>query len=198
MIRAVFFDFYSVWTPDKLSYYLAVAEQNGPEVHKQLTDVVENYYHGKLSIENVADTFRVKLGHPDLSVKQFKLQESDVSPEIIDFMRNLHGHFLKIGILANLGLQEYGLLNNFNSHNQLFEVIASPLTFKTDAPLLSQEVFSQALQSIGEPLHSCLFVSGNLTYLEFATSLGIGVVQFEGFTQLKKYLDQLLASEQPQ
>ena len=197
MIRAVLFDFYSVWTPDKFSLYLAMAQQNGPEVYKELSGVAEDYYHGKVDITYLTDYFSLKLGHPDINIIQFRMQESDISPEILDFMRNLHGHFLKLGMLANLGTQEYELLNSFNEHNQVFEVIASPLTFKIEQPFLSKEVFSQALQAIGEPLGNCMFVSGNLDYLEFASSLGMGVIQFEGFPKLKEYLDKLVTSELP-
>lgn len=198
MIRAVFFDFYSVWTPDKLSYYLATAQQSSPEVYKQASDIVEEYYHGKIDINYLADSFRIKLGHPDISVDQFKLSEASVSQDIVNFMRGLHGHFLKVGILANLGNQEAQYLNHFNEQNQAFEVIASPLTFQSDKPLLSKEVFAQALQTIGEPPDSCLWVSGNLAYLQFASNLGIGVVQYEGFPQLKVYLDKIIASDLPQ
>lgn len=197
MIRAVFFDFFSVWTPDKLSYYLASAQQNGPEVYKELSDLVEGYYHGQVELTYLADVFRVKLGHQDISINQFKLVEADISPDIINFMRELHGHFLKLGILANLGRQEYELLKSFNDHNQVLEVIASPLTFQSAKPLLSQEVFAQALQSVGEPIANCLLVSGNLAFLEFAESLGMKVIQFEGFGKLKQSIDQLVASDLP-
>ncbi len=197
MIRAIFFDFYSVWTPDKFSFYLAAAEQNGPEVYKELYDLVEQYYHGEVAIDYVTESFRVKLGHPDIGINQFKLQESDISPQIIDFMRNLHGHFVKLGVLANMGLQEYELLSNFNVHNQVFEVITGPLPLKLKAPLLSKEVFAQALQAIGEPPKSCLIISGNVPYLEFATSLGIGVLQFGGLPALQQTLDQMLAKDIP-
>jgi FMN phosphatase YigB (HAD superfamily) len=192
MIRAVFFDFYSVWTPDKISYYLAIGQQNGPETYKQLCDVVEAYYHGKIDINFLADSFRVKLGHEDISSKIFLLQEKDISPQVINFMRGLHGHFLKLGILANLGIQEYKLLSDFNEHNQIFETIASPLSLQLNLPLMSREVFGKSLQAIGEPLDNSVLVSGNLALLEFASNLGMGVIQFEGFDKLQKTIDQLV------
>lgn len=194
MIRAIFFDFYSVWTPDKISYYLATAEQIGPSVHKDLTDLVEQYYHGKVDITVVADSFKTRLGHDDISMSQFRLEEQDISPQIVKFMQNLHGHFFKIGILANLGKQEIDLLNNFNEHNQVFEVIASPMSFQVDQPLLSQEVFIKSLQAIGEPVTSTLYVSGNLYNIEFAASQGINVLQFEGLSKLQQYIDNLIAN----
>src|SRR5690606_18850604 len=100
----------------------------------------------------------------DISAQQFTLQESDISPEVAAFMRELHGHFVKLGVLANLGAQEYKLLTDFNTHNQVFEVIASPLAFGLKLPLLSKEVFAKALQAIGEPPRSCLVVTGNQDY----------------------------------
>src|SRR5579884_2643077 len=118
MIRAIFFDFYTVWTPDKLSYYLAAAQLSGPQVYKEVSDIIESYYLGKVNIEQLADTLRVRLGHQDIPDKVFRLSEQDIAPQIIDFMRELHAHFLKLGVLANLGNQELQILNDFNKHNE--------------------------------------------------------------------------------
>jgi hypothetical protein len=48
------------------------------------------------------------------------------------------------------------------------------------------------LQAIGEPLDNSVLVSGNLALLEFASNLGMGVIQFEGFDKLQKTIDQLV------
>lgn len=194
MVRAVFFDFYSVWAPDKLSYYLAQAELAGPEIAKELSDIVEGYYHGKFDIDYVASSFKVKLSDAAIAINEFKLQESDISSAITDFIRQLHEHFVKVGILANLGAQEYELLKNFDQHNQVFEVIASPLSLQLEAPLFSQQVFAQALQVIGEPPQSCLLVSGNRSYLDFAANLGMQVLQYEGLPSLQNSLAQLVTN----
>jgi FMN phosphatase YigB (HAD superfamily) len=197
MVRAIFFDFYSVWTPDKFSYYLANAQLSGPEVSKELYDTIEQYYHGQIDVDYLAGAIRYKLGHPDVTAEALYLSEANVSPDIANLIRALHGHFIKIGILANLGAQEAKLLNDFNQRNQLFEVIASPLSFGTNLPLLSQPVFAQALQAIGEPPASCLFISGNPYFLAFAANLGISTLQFEGLSRLQESLNQILASEMP-
>ncbi|HEY5152748.1 MAG TPA: hypothetical protein VII55_02125 [Candidatus Saccharimonadales bacterium] len=195
MIRAIFFDFYSVWVPDIFSEYLALAEQHGPQVVADLADVVDKYFHGLVSTEYVADTFRFKLSRPDIDTSLFTLKEQDISPAVFDFLRNLHGHFVKLGVLANLGVQEYEILTNFNAHSQLLEVIAGPLPFKLKDPLLSQEVFVKALQAIGEPPRSCLIITGNPDYQAFANSLGISTLPFEGLPKLQQTLEQLLTSE---
>lgn len=197
MIRAIFFDFYSVWTPDKFSYYLANAQLNSPEVYKKLYDIIEKYYHGEVDINYVADAIRVNLGHQDVTAEIFKLSETSISPEITNFIRELHAHFIKIGILANLGHQEYELLNNFNEHNQLFETIASPLTLGIKSSLLNPEVFVKALQAIGEPPDSCLIISGNPYILAFAYSLGIATLQFEGLAKLETSLQHIMTSDIP-
>jgi FMN phosphatase YigB (HAD superfamily) len=197
MIRAIFFDFYSVWTPDKFGFYLANAQLNGPEAYKKLYDDMERYYHGEVDIEYLAEAFRYNLGHPDITSTLFKLNEADISGEIVNFIRSLHGHFIKIGILANLGPQENKLLSDFNEHNQLFELIASPLSLGIKTQLLNQEVFAKALQSIGEPPTSCLLVSGNPYYLAFASLFGLRTLQFEGLPQLEQSVGTMLASETP-
>ncbi len=195
MIRAIFFDFYGVWTPDLFSEYLAEAERHGPEAVTELRAVVEQYFRGQAGPQEVAQAFRYRLGRPDIDSRQFTLREQDIYPAIVEFMRGLHGHFLKVGVLANLGPQEYKMLSSFNQHDQVFEAIAGPLPFKLDAPLLSQDVFAQALQAIGEPPPSCLVVSGSNEYLSFAQGLGMTTLAYEGFPKLQQYLNDLLASE---
>lgn len=198
MIRAIFFDFYSVWVPDIFSEYLAVAPQLGPVAAGELETVVAKYFQGEVTPTFVADSFRFKLNRPDIDENQFILRETDISPAVADFMRNLHGHFVKLGVLANLGVQEYEILTSFNAHNQLFEVITGPFPLHMNAPLLSQEVFAAALQAIGEPPQSCLVISGNPNYLAFAQSIGIATLPFTGLGNLQHALDQILASEMPQ
>lgn len=193
MIRAIFFDFYSVWVPDVFSDYLAQAQQQRPDEVPKLLGIVAQYFQGQLSPDDVATGFRLALNRPDIVTEQFKLQESDISPVVGEFMRELHGHFVKLGILANLGRQEYDLLTEFNQHNQLFEVITGPLALGLNAPLLSEEVFSRALQAIGEPPRSCLIVSGNDAYRQFAESLGITSLPFQGLPQLQQTLKQIVS-----
>jgi hypothetical protein len=193
MIRAIFFDFYSVWTPDKFAYFLANAELNGPETHKSLYDSLEQYYHGALSVDQIAEIIRVRLGHQDITSEVLTLNEGSISPTIVNFIRGLHGHFVKIGILANLGNQEYELLRSFNEHNQLFETIASPLSLQLNEPLFSQAVILKAVDGISEPIDSCLLVSGNPYYLDFAKAGGMQTLQFEGLTKLQQDLDALLS-----
>lgn len=197
MIRAIFFDFYSVWVPDIFSEYLSVAQQHGPIIADELQSVVNKYFQGEVDPTFVADSFRFKLSRPDIDVSQFTLKETDISPTVTEFMRNLHAHFVKLGVLANLGKQEYDILTSFNNHNQLFEVITGPYPQQIKKPLLSQEVFAKALQAIGEPPRSTLVVSGNPAYLQFAASLGIGTFQFAGLPNLEQALEQLLTSEVP-
>lgn len=198
VIRAIFFDFYSVWLPNPFSQYLDTARQlHGPVVASEVEAVVGQYFQGEVDASYVAEFLRVKLNKPEVTEQQFLLQESAISPAVTDFMRNLHGHFVKLGVLANLGTQEYKLLSDFNAHNQLFEIIGGPLPFGMKVPLLSQEVFAKALQLIGEPPRSCLVITGDLTYQRFAEGLGIATLPFEGLPKLQQTLEQELANEVP-
>lgn len=195
MIRAVLFDFYGVWVPDRFAEYLAQAEELGPVVANDLQGVVGRYFQGRATPDEVAQAFRVKLNQPDIDTEEFRLLESDISPAVGDFMRELHAHFVKLGVLANLGTQEYQLLTGFNQHSQLFEAIVSPYSLGMNVPLLSQEVFAAALQAIGEPPQSCLVVTGNDSYKKFAAGLGMVTMDFQGLPALRQTLEQELAKE---
>lgn len=195
MIRAILFDFYGVWVPDRFSEYLSQAEELGPVVENELQGVVGRYFQGRAMPAEVAQAFSTRLNQPDIDVEQFTLLESDISPAVGDFMRELHGHFVKLGVLANLGVQENQLLNSFNQHSQLFEAIVSPYSLGMNVPLLSQEVFAAALQAIGEPPETCLVVTSDDSYKKFAESLGIITMDFEGLPKLREALEQELAKE---
>lgn len=189
------FDFYGVWLPDIFSDYLYQAQQYGPEAVSHLEVLVGQYFQGEIDIEEVAAGFRYTLSRPDIDSNQFRLNEQSISPAIVTFMRELHSHFLKLGVLANLGRQETQLLTDFNQHNQLFEIIAGPFPLHINAPLLSNEIFSKALQLIGEPPRSCLVVTSNAGYQSFAAGLGMTVLPFQGFPKLRQDLDQILSSD---
>ncbi|HET8991983.1 MAG TPA: hypothetical protein VFN31_03050 [Candidatus Saccharimonadales bacterium] len=191
MIRAVFFDFYSVWTPDKIAYYVARAELQGPALYKELYDASEQYYQGNMSLDDFTGTLRYKLGATDIEQNTFKVGSSSISPEITKFMQGLHGHFVKVGILGNLGPLEYEVLKDFNDKNMIIEVIASPYSLGLKMPLLSKEIFDKTLEAIGETADSCLYVSGNPYNLSFARVLGLATKQFVGLEELITELDSL-------
>lgn len=190
MIRAIFFDFYGVWAPEKFSTYIDQAQQQNPAVVPELMAAINKYYLGFTELDYVVNSFKFKLNRTDIVLADFELKEERISPALIDFMRGLHGHFLKLGVLANLGKQEYELLKSLNKTHHLMEVIAGPVT--SGSPLLSQETFATALHDIGEPPESCLLVSSDTTYLDFGRSLGLQILKFESFAKLQQDLPPLL------
>lgn len=190
MIRAIFFDFYGVWAPEKFTTYLAQAQQQNPAVVPEIQAAIDKYYLGFSDIDLVVNSFKFKLNRTDIEREDFELKEERIAPGLIDFMRNLHAHFLKLGVLAKLGKQEYELLQTLNRRQQLFEVIAGPVT--SGSPLLSRETFASALRDIGEPPETCLLVSNDRDYLAYAQGLGLQILVFESFEKLQQTLPPLL------
>jgi FMN phosphatase YigB (HAD superfamily) len=125
------------------------------------------------------------------------LRESQTLPDVVSFMRGLHGHFLKLGIVANLGTMEVDFLNRFNAAQALFEVIASPLSLGTSQPLLSREVFTEACKLIREYPDACLAVSGHDDYLAFAAKMGMQTIPFTTMRDLYGKLIERLAKDTP-
>jgi FMN phosphatase YigB (HAD superfamily) len=197
MVRAIFFDFYSVWTPDRFEEYLHDAQRLGAQDSAALTDLVEKYYLGEVKLDFLADVFGRKLGRTDIDKTSLTLHGSDISPSVVSLMRGLHGHFLKLGVLANLGVMELDLLMQFNASQSLFEVILSPLSLGIRAPLLSKQIFSKALQAIGETPATCLVVSGHDDYLAYASKYGMQTIKFVGLDQLTQSLVDLIAKDIP-
>ncbi len=197
MIRAIYFDFYSVWAPDRFEEYLNYAQALGEQEHALLADLVQKYYLGEVELNYLVEVFKNKLGRADIDMASLTLTVSDISPKIVILMQDLHGHFLKLGILANLGKMELGLLQQFNASQPLFEVILSPYAMGLKKPLINKQVFNKAIHAIGEQPSQCLVVSGHEDYLKFASRNGMQTIKYVGFEQLLQSLQDLLSKEMP-
>lgn len=194
MYRAVIFDFYSVWGPDRLATYLQRLKELDDKSAATVEHQIAQYYNGLSDMQELADSIRFKfkvLGQ-EVNADDLLFNEQSISPQIIQFIQSLHGHFLKVGVVANLGKQERTALEATQQQYDLFDTITS-----ADEPgttLLSQETFGRALYELGEPPEACLAVSGHEDYLQFATSIGIGTMRFEGFPKLMASIDQIINS----
>lgn len=183
MYRAIVFDFYSVWAPDRFALFIERAQRANPALTAELRELFQQYFNGMIEIQQVVDSIRYKFKTYGLACnpEELVLQERNVSEEIIHFIQYLHGHFLKVGVLADLGHQERAILENIHKQYDLFDTISSA---EPGNPLLSQPTFAKALQELGEPPENCLLISGHEDYLSFATGLGLPTLRFEGFPKL--------------
>lgn len=192
MYRAIIFDFYSVWGPDRLSTYtqqLAAIDQAAGET---FTAQVASYYAGMSEIQELIDSlsFKFRTLGQTIDPADLLLPQSAIAPQAIQFIQSLHGHFLKVGIVANLGRQERSILENLQQQLDLFDTITS--VDSPDETLLSQVVFARGLYAIGEPPESCLAISGHDEYLQFASTMGLATMRFEGFPKLIQDINQVL------
>jgi len=197
MVKAIFFDFYSVWVPDKLQAVLDEAKARGASEADAMTQLTQQYYHGEVNLTTMAFNLKFKHGSTNFDEASLNLHESDISPDLVNLARALHGHFVKLGILGNLGFMELGLLYEFNSAQSLFEAIVSPLSLSLKRPLLSKEVFTKATQTVGETPDSCVAISGHDDYIAFASSFGMQTIKFTSLTQLADDLVRILAKDIP-
>ena len=184
MYRAILFDFYGVWGPDNFAAYLSQAEKLDPELAKEIDDIYRQYFSRLINIEEVIRgiNYKFRLYGVVVNPTELVLNEQAFPEDIIHFIQYLHGHFMKVGVLANLGRQEYHLLEDLQAKYDLFDTVTGP--DKTGKPLLSRETFAVALQDLGEPPEDCLVISGSKQYISFAKSLGMQTHKFEGFPKL--------------
>jgi FMN phosphatase YigB (HAD superfamily) len=197
MFRAIIFDFYGVWAPDNFALYIDRAAKITPESAAAVNESIQKYFQGLIEIQEVIDGIRYKfhMVGVDINAEDLRLDARNMTPEIIKFLQYLHGHFIKVGILAKLGNQERSLLEQLQKQYDLFDSLTSPDSVGED--LLSQAVFGRALQDIGEPPADCLVVSTSPDYIKFATSIGLQTHTFEGFPKLVETIRAQLEA-QPQ
>lgn len=190
MIRAILFDFYGVWTTNNFTKYVTIARQKSPELALEIEETIKKFYFGIADAEYVANNFKFALDDKSIRTEEFMLAELNISPELTNFLQTLHGHFIKLGLVANLGNHEYELLKTYNAEHELFEVITCPIAL--GMPLLSREAIVAALQALGEPPQSCLVVTSDVQYRQFVEGLGLQSVGYENFAKLKVTIEQLL------
>lgn len=190
MLRAIFFDFYGVWVPDRFDDLITKTASSNENMAAQLREILHAYYIGLIDLDILTSSFKLKLDQPDLDLSNFKLEAAHISPDAIKFIQYLHSHFIKVGILASLGAGEHKILSDLDVKYKLFENITD--TYSLGLPLLSKEVFIQALRGIGEPKDSCTIVTGHQDFAEFAKTLGINTISYAGFPSLTQTITKLL------
>lgn len=190
MLRAIFFDFYSVWAPDPFAKYLVQAERDDKQVAEILREDIKKYYYGIADADYIANSFKISLGIQDIEPSEFIIKEPRISPDKVQFFQNLHNHFVKVGILADMGKHEHGILTKLNNEYKLFENISS--SYSLGHQILDSQVFAKVLQAVGEPIEFCLIVTGNTEYIDFAEKLGFKTIKYVRMPDLIKSVNELL------
>lgn len=190
MIRAVIFDFYSVIVPDVFEAFEKKVLEEDEDASSKIKKQVDNYYMGLSTFEYLIGALEYISGNEEELTKYFRLTDSDIPPIFIEIVKALHLHFMKVGILGNMGEQEIDLLTKFNEQYQEFDLISGPATY--GEPLLSEAFFKAALRDLGEPPQTCLLISGHQEYLNFAKQINMQTYGFVSFDDISRHLKEVV------
>ncbi len=190
MIRAVIFDFYGVVVPDIFSDFIRKVSENSDVDDNKLKEQVNKYYLGLENFDYITNALEYISATQDFPKDYFRLLPEDISPNFIKLVKKLHLHFLKVAIVGNMGSQAYEMLTNFDKDAHEFDLIASPSLYGED--LLSEQFFISALNELGAPLDSCLLISNNQAYLNFATKIKMQTRELLDFDSLNDYVEKLV------
>ncbi len=190
MIKAVIFDFYSVFRPDLFEDFIQQAKNFSFDESGRVIDELNNYYLGISDINDLTDAIHIIFKSKEIKTTQLIMDKLTIPESFINLTHKLHTHFIKIGIAGNIGKQEIKFLNRFNEQNHQFDLIAGPLNY--GELLLSQKFFEEYLYEIGEPPENCLLISGHRDYINFCKDLGMKTYIYDNFNELQLDIFNLL------
>ena len=190
MIRAVVFDYYSVFRPDSYETFIEKAKELSAQERQLIQDEINNYYLGVSDIFKLIDAIQIIFKTRSIPVTQLMIDHLSIPESFVKLTKELHEHFYKVSIAGNIGSQEVEYLNRFNNQTKQFDIIAGPLNY--GQPLLTEGFFESFLNELGEPPQNCLVISGHENYIDFCNKIGIRTYSYKNFDQLSSDVFQIL------
>ena len=190
MIRAVIFDYYSVFRPDYYESFVEKAKDLSVEESKMIQTEINNYYLGLSDIFKLIDAIQITFKTRSIPITQLIIDHLSIPESFIKLTKKLHEHFYKVCIAGNLGSQEIQYLNRFNEQTKQFDIIAGPLNYGES--LLSEAFFESFLNELGEPPHNCLLISGHSEFIKFCKNIEMETYNYDNFNKLNKDILKIL------
>ena len=171
MLRAVIFDFFSVFREDIYQEFLDSAAGISDDVKSQVETALNNYYQGITSMKSLRSDLEIIYRTHDIPTEELLIEKLNIPDEFVNITKKLHMHFLKVILAGNFGEQEKKLLETFNNETKQFDSIITPANY--GELLTSNKFFEGMLNEIGEPPQNCILISGHEDYINFASSIGM-------------------------
>ena len=184
MIKAVIFDFFGVICSDE--YWNSIKSIEGStEEFLNLSDEVSS---GKISWHDFIKQIAARTGKSERElIEGYAAQKLNL--ELLAFIQKIHERY-KTAILTNASAETIGLLTKDLPLEKMFnEVIVS-----SDLGMIKPDprFYQVALARLSAQPHEAVFIDDSTKYIYAAKELGINVVLYNNFGQMKAELARLL------
>lgn len=186
MTKAIFFDCFGVLTTDYWKEFVATLpdDQVGPA-----RALMYEHDAGRINKSELVKQVKNLTGQPLRRVEGLFEQVESKNTELLAYIEKLK-HSYKIGLISNIGSNwvRESLLDDDEQY--LFDEMI--FSFETRLSKPDPEIFKLAADRIGEKLTDCVLIDDSESYCAAATGLGMQVVVYENFEQMKRVLSALL------
>jgi len=190
MIEALIFDCFGVlatdgWLPFRKKYF-----GDNAELRQQVTDMQRQVDAGLADYHDFVQTLAVLSG---VSVDEVwnAIRDNQPNEPLFELIRELKPHY-KIGFLSNAGAD---WLHDIFTDEQvaLFDAVA--LSYETGFVKPDPKAYQIIADRLGVPPENCLLIDDQARYAEGADEVGMAMIVYQDFEQLKTELKQRLAAD---
>jgi epoxide hydrolase-like predicted phosphatase len=187
VIKAVIFDFFGVICSDE--YWNSIKSIEGSS--QEFTALSDNVSSGKISWPEFIKEISARTGKTEQDlIDGYASQRLNL--EILAFIKKLHEQY-KTALLTNASAETIRLLTKDLPLGKLFnEVIVS-----SDVGLIKPDprIYQVALARLAVQPNEAVFIDDSTKYIYAAKDLGINVILYNNFGQMKAELVRLLSAQ---
>jgi epoxide hydrolase-like predicted phosphatase len=186
VIKAVIFDFFGVICSD--DYWKSVKSNfSYPEKFGELSAAAST---GNLSWRQFLQKISEETGKSTEELAQL-FKEEQINPELLAYIDKLHAKY-KTALLSNASSEYIHSLTQKLLFNDSFTEVMISSEIGLAKP--DSKIFEHALSKLNTKPHETIFIDDTLKHIKAAEGLGIKAIRYENFIQMKKELEEILAS----
>jgi epoxide hydrolase-like predicted phosphatase len=185
MIKAIIFDFFGVICSDE--YWESVKNVQGRT--DEFLSLADSVSIGKISWREFIKEMSVRTGKSEEElIKGYATQK--LNPEVLALIKRLH-QLYRIALLSNASAETIRLLTKDVPMDKLFNAVI----VSSDVGMIKPDpaIYQIALSRLKVQPHEAIFIDDSSKYALAAKTLGMNVIIYKNFGQMKAELMRLLA-----
>jgi HAD superfamily hydrolase (TIGR01509 family) len=190
MIQAIVFDCFGVlatdgWLPFRQKYF-----GDNPELLQQATDLNKQVDAGMADYEDFIQTLS-QLANVPVAEARSAIEDNQPNEPLFAFIKELKPKY-KIGLLSNAGAN---WLNDIFTPEQVALFDAISLSFETGFVKPDPRAYQSIADRLGVPPEDCILIDDQERYAAGANEVGMQMIVYKDFEQVKADLKARLAAD---
>ncbi|HXY17849.1 MAG TPA: HAD family phosphatase [Candidatus Nitrosopolaris sp.] len=190
MIKAVIFDFFGVLATEGVTSFNKDFFAGDKEKLKQIDQLVDKLNMATLGYNDFVAKVAQLAGVNEQIVREY-MDVNHPNRPLLDYIRTALKPHYKLGIISNAGGNWVEEILGNNDAVMFDDVV---LSHKVGFAKPQAEIYEIALDKLGLKAAECVFIDDIERYCDAARGLGMRVIHYQDFEQMKTELEKILAT----